>query len=162
MFQTRVQLPPGKWHAHVIRQHERCKLCHLKITIGFSISVGNSHYVYNSIYKEDRTFYSISTVTQKKTIKMSTGFTNIRQTCQYHIEHCVCTEPDAAHCCTLLWSQAHLPGPAAWQGRFHLFSSLSSINSEIKLSTSEAASFQISKLKYCYTQVFALKSHLNI
>lgn len=34
--------------------------------IGFSISVGNSHYVYNSIYKEDRTFYSISTVTPEE------------------------------------------------------------------------------------------------
>lgn len=61
---------------------------------------------------------------------MSTGFTNIRQTCQYHIEHCVCTEPDAAHCCTLLWGQAHLPGPAAWQGSSTCSLASAAFNSE--------------------------------
>lgn len=67
MFQTRVQLLPGKWHAHVIRQHERCKLCHLKVTeLDLVYQWGNSHYVYNSIYNEDRTFYSISTVTPEE------------------------------------------------------------------------------------------------
>lgn len=62
MFQTRVQLLPGKWHAH-----ERCKLCHLKVTeLDLVNQWANSHYFYNSIYNEDQTFYSISTVTPEE------------------------------------------------------------------------------------------------
>lgn len=111
------------------RQHERCKLGHLKVTeLDLVYQWANSHYFHNSNYSEDQSFYNISTLTlegsNQKCLLVSLKYqANI--SVSYWTLHMY-----RAWCCSLLHSAvglSTLTWAVAWQDRSYLFSSLSSI-----------------------------------